>query len=92
MKLPRRNFLHLAAAAAALPAVPRIAKAQAYPSIIDASGRSRALIGDISMCGATARVRTAKSHRGHRKHSRDLPIGLFATDRAMEAWYRPSIA
>ena len=32
MKLPRRQFLHLAAAAAALPAVSRIAQAQAYPS------------------------------------------------------------
>jgi tripartite-type tricarboxylate transporter receptor subunit TctC len=31
MKLPRRNFLHLAASAAALPAVSRIAFAQAYP-------------------------------------------------------------
>ena len=32
MKLPRRNFLHLAAGAAALPAVSRIAMAQTYPS------------------------------------------------------------
>jgi tripartite-type tricarboxylate transporter receptor subunit TctC len=32
MKLPRRNFLHLAAGAAALPAVSRFAWAQAYPS------------------------------------------------------------
>jgi tripartite-type tricarboxylate transporter receptor subunit TctC len=33
MKLPhRRQFLHLAAGAAALPALPRIAKAQVYPS------------------------------------------------------------
>src|SRR5215471_17590646 len=32
MKLPRQNFLHLAAGAAALPAVSRIAFAQAYPS------------------------------------------------------------
>jgi tripartite-type tricarboxylate transporter receptor subunit TctC len=32
LKLPRRNFLHLAAGAAALPAVSRIAWAQAYPS------------------------------------------------------------
>ena len=32
MKLPRRNFLHLAAGAAALPAVSRITWAQAYPS------------------------------------------------------------
>ena len=32
MKLPRRNFLHLAAGAAALPVVARVARAQAYPS------------------------------------------------------------
>jgi tripartite-type tricarboxylate transporter receptor subunit TctC len=32
LKLPRRQFLHLAAGAAALPAVPRLAWAQAYPS------------------------------------------------------------
>src|SRR5437870_3593711 len=32
MKLPCRQFLHLAAGAAALPAVSRIARAQAYPS------------------------------------------------------------
>jgi tripartite-type tricarboxylate transporter receptor subunit TctC len=42
MKLPRRNFLHLAAGAASLPAVSRIASAQAYPTrpvrIIVASG------------------------------------------------------
>jgi tripartite-type tricarboxylate transporter receptor subunit TctC len=32
MQLPRRQFLHLAAGAAALPAVSRIARAQAYPT------------------------------------------------------------
>jgi tripartite-type tricarboxylate transporter receptor subunit TctC len=32
MKLPRRNFLHLAAGAAALPALSRVARTQAYPS------------------------------------------------------------
>jgi len=32
MKLPRRQFLHLAAAAAALPFAPHVARAQAYPS------------------------------------------------------------
>ena len=32
MKLPRRNFFHLVAGAAALPAVSRIAAAQAYPT------------------------------------------------------------
>ncbi len=31
MKLPRRNLLHLAAGAAALPAVSRIARAQTWP-------------------------------------------------------------
>src|SRR5438105_15121392 len=32
MKLPRRRFLHLAAGAAALPALPRLAVAQTYPA------------------------------------------------------------
>ena len=32
MKLPRRTFLHLAAGAAALPAVSSITRAQAYPA------------------------------------------------------------
>jgi tripartite-type tricarboxylate transporter receptor subunit TctC len=32
MKLPRRQFLQLAAGAAALPAVSRIARAQTYPT------------------------------------------------------------
>ncbi len=32
MKLPRRRFLHLAAGAAVLPALPRLAKAQTYPT------------------------------------------------------------
>src|SRR5262245_11799545 len=32
MKLPRRQFLHLAAGAAALPFAPHVARAQAYPS------------------------------------------------------------
>jgi tripartite-type tricarboxylate transporter receptor subunit TctC len=32
MKFPRRQFLHLAAGAAALPAVSRVARAQTYPT------------------------------------------------------------
>ena len=32
MKLPRRQFLHLAASAAALPALPRAAAALDYPT------------------------------------------------------------
>src|SRR5215468_7481434 len=47
MKLPRRNFLHLAAAAAALPATPRIACAETYPS------RPVRWIGGFSAGGTT---------------------------------------
>jgi tripartite-type tricarboxylate transporter receptor subunit TctC len=47
MKLPRRRFLHLAAVAVALPAVSRIAKAQAYPS------RPVRLIVPVAPAGAT---------------------------------------
>jgi len=32
MKIPRRQFLHLAAGATALSAVSRVAKAQSYPT------------------------------------------------------------
>ena len=32
MKFPRRQFLHLAAGAAALPVASRVAKAQTYPT------------------------------------------------------------
>jgi tripartite-type tricarboxylate transporter receptor subunit TctC len=32
MRFPRRSFMHLAVGAAALPAVPRLARAEAYPS------------------------------------------------------------
>ena len=42
MKLPRRNFLLLAAGAAALPAISRAARAQAYPA--------RSLQARLSQC------------------------------------------
>jgi tripartite-type tricarboxylate transporter receptor subunit TctC len=32
MKLPRRKFLHLAVSAATLPVLPRLARAQTYPT------------------------------------------------------------
>src|SRR5260370_39874753 len=32
MNLPRRQFLHLAAGVAAVPSIPRVANAQAYPT------------------------------------------------------------
>ena len=47
MKLPRRKFLHLAAGAAALPALSRIARAQAYPT------RPVRLIVGVAPGGAT---------------------------------------
>jgi tripartite-type tricarboxylate transporter receptor subunit TctC len=47
MKLPRRQFLHLALGAAALPAVARVARAQAYPT------RPVHLIVPIAAGGAT---------------------------------------
>src|SRR5262249_23048704 len=47
MKLPRRKFLHLAAGAAALPAISRIARAQTYPS------RPVRLIVPIAPAGAS---------------------------------------
>src|SRR5215831_2945564 len=47
MKLPRREFLHLAAGAAALPAVSSIARAQAYPT------RPVRLIVPIAPAGAS---------------------------------------
>ena len=53
MKLPRRNFLHLAASAAALPVLSRIARAQAYPA------RPVRLIVPVALAGAadiTARL------------------------------------
>jgi tripartite-type tricarboxylate transporter receptor subunit TctC len=53
MKLTRRKFLHLAAGAAALPAVSRVASAQTYPTrpvrltVADAAGGAPDIIGRI---------------------------------------------
>jgi tripartite-type tricarboxylate transporter receptor subunit TctC len=48
MKLSRRTFLHLAATAAVLPAVPRFAGAQAYPSQAYPSRPVRIVVGFAS--------------------------------------------
>jgi hypothetical protein len=39
VKFPRHRFLHVAVGAVALPAVPRIARAQAYPARLCAPSR-----------------------------------------------------
>ena len=61
MKLPnRRKFLHLAAGAAAIPAVSRIARAQAYPTrpitivVPFAAGGPTDTIGRIMAQGANS--------------------------------------
>jgi 2-methylcitrate dehydratase len=43
MKLPRRQFLHLAAGAAALSALPRIARAQTYPVPLQSGSEEKVL-------------------------------------------------
>jgi len=53
MKLPRRQFLHLAAGAAALPAVSCIARAQAYPT------RPMTMVVPYSAGGPTDRLRAS---------------------------------
>src|SRR5262245_49880194 len=52
MKLPRRNFLHLAASAAALPVVSRVARGQTYPS-----RPVRIMVGCPAGCAADAVAR-----------------------------------
>ena len=54
MKLPRRPFLHLAAGAAALPAVPRRATGQAYPTGEFSPSRTLSRVLLIQSSSATA--------------------------------------
>jgi tripartite-type tricarboxylate transporter receptor subunit TctC len=63
MKLPRRNFLHLAAAAATLPAASRIARAQAYPTL-----PVRMIVG-FAAGGGAAPACAAAGHSGDRPPS-----------------------
>jgi len=85
MKLPRRNFLHLAAGAVALPAVSRDAWAQAYPS-----RPVRCSVTLVPRTAGGAKNRRAALGRALLTPAIGLPASV--TDRAMEAWYHPSIA
>src|SRR5215475_3655017 len=78
MKLPhRRRFLHLAAGAAALPAVSRFARAQAYPSRPVRSDNhcptSRAV---MSVAPAAAEVGKPRLHLGVGDAGIDLLVEL----------------
>ena len=95
MKLPRRTFLHLAAGAAALPAVSRTARAQAYPSrpitmiVPFAPGGLTDVIGRILAEGMRTSLgqpviienvgRTSRSERHDQAH-RPRRIGLCEYD------------
>jgi hypothetical protein len=71
MKLPRRQFLHLAAGAAALPAVSRIAGAQAYPT------RTVTLIVPFAAGGATdVAARVAAEHMSRILGQQTRPISF----------------
>jgi tripartite-type tricarboxylate transporter receptor subunit TctC len=67
MKLPRRKFLHLAAGAATLPAVSRIAWAQAYPA------RPVRLIVGFVAGGGYDIIALVMSSGFHRKWASDSP-------------------
>jgi len=81
-KLPRRLFLHLAAGAAALPVVPRVARAQAYPTrpiamIVPASaGGPTDAIGRIM--AQSMRVSRPIFHSSRSANHRSLAISAFS--------------
>jgi hypothetical protein len=91
MKLPRRNFLHLAVGAAALPAVSRFAWAQAYPT-----RPVRLIVGWPPRCPRRSCSRpmnhpTMNTAPAKRRHAyADEQIGEKDSGAALDA-HRPSV-
>jgi tripartite-type tricarboxylate transporter receptor subunit TctC len=84
MKLPRRDFLHLAAGAAALSAVSRIAWAQAYPTrpvtmvVMFPAGSASDILARIlgpSLSEFLGQQVIIEDRRGRGRHDRGLPGG-----------------
>ena len=78
MKIPRRRFLHLAAGAAALPAVSRIARAQTYPS------RPITIVAGFAAGGATDTIGRVIAER--MKGSLGQPVIVEDVTGAGETW------
>ena len=83
MKLPRRKFLHLAAGAAALPAVSRIARAQAYPVPLQSGSEEKVLAERLAAYAhdlrydRSRRRRRSKGSRSHVIDSLGCAIGAL---------------
>src|SRR5215467_11047507 len=91
MKLPRRNFLHLAAGAAALPAVSRFAWAQAYPTrpvhIIEGFGAGSALDIVARLIGQSLSERLGQSFVIENRSGASSNIAAEAVARASPDGY-----
>ena len=97
MKLPRRQFLHVAAGAAALPAVSRFAFAQAYPTrpVHVIVGFPPGGTADIvaRLLGQWLSERLGQQFViDNRPGAQAICLPALVTDRAMEAWYYSSVA
>ena len=92
MKLPRRNFLHLAAGAAALSAVSRIARAQTYPTrpvrLIVPAAAGGAADTAARITGQWLSEQLAQSIIVENRALPDLPtVGNFVTGYEASQWF-----
>jgi hypothetical protein len=102
MKLPRRKFLHLAAGAAAIPAVTRVARAESYPTkpvrmIVGftaggrtTSSRARSVKGCLSVSANNSSSRPSRSTgEGFREAASVRRAGIPVPIQAVPASFRP---